>query len=164
MRVFHYTKYQECFDTVLVVLRRSPVTFLALFHHSVMIHVTFWIYLAQEERGAEVTNTWLPIILNSSVHVIMYAYFAYRSLGYKLEEKTLNFVREGITRMQISQFLIILGYYAYFNPYLFPKCNISWFTWLWIEIPVGIILLFFLNFYVQQYFKSGKKGKDTKEE
>ena len=32
-RMYYYSKYHECLDTILVVLRRGEVTFLALFHH-----------------------------------------------------------------------------------------------------------------------------------
>jgi len=150
--LFYLNKYHELFDTVILVLRGKSPSFLALFHHTVMLLVTYynrWPYLAPA--------MWLSVVLNLVVHVFMYAYFTLTSLGIRLA-----FVRIWLTRIQILQFWIILfhalpwPYYRYYY-----GCLGHWFSWLWVVAPVTFINLLFLQFYVGQYIKQKKSSNKT---
>eukprot|EP01091_Cochliopodium_minus_P006122 TRINITY_DN159_c0_g1_i1.p1 TRINITY_DN159_c0_g1~~TRINITY_DN159_c0_g1_i1.p1 ORF type:complete len:299 (+),score=29.13 TRINITY_DN159_c0_g1_i1:52-948(+) len=154
-RMYYYSKFHECFDTVLVVLRRGEVTFLALFHHSVMIHVAYWTNFPNDHSVQ--AAIWFPTGYNSLIHIIMYSYFAYRSMGFKMKLQTVEFIREFITRMQILQFVLILGYTIPLSPLINPQCSSDMLAWLFCVVPVFIILCFFVNFYIQQYFRERKK-------
>lgn len=118
-----------------------------------MIHVVYQTYYPYE--GSREAPMWLPPILNCLVHVIMYTYFAYRASGIKMGSSVMNLIRENITRLQILQFLIILFFFGSINPITAPQCSVGWNSFGWVFFPVFFIMLFFFNFYVQQYL-SGK--------
>lgn len=140
--LFYLNKYHELFDTVILILRGNKPSFLALFHHTIMLGVTFynrWPHLAPVG--------WLSVSLNLLVHVFMYSYFALHAIGY-----TLSFVRIWITRGQIIQFWIILihalpwPFYRYYY-----GCLGHWTSWAWVSLPVTLINILFVRFYLRQY-------------
>eukprot|EP01091_Cochliopodium_minus_P006124 TRINITY_DN159_c0_g2_i1.p1 TRINITY_DN159_c0_g2~~TRINITY_DN159_c0_g2_i1.p1 ORF type:complete len:285 (+),score=37.72 TRINITY_DN159_c0_g2_i1:41-895(+) len=160
-KMYYYSKYHETLDTVLVVLKRGQVTVLAIFHHSIMIHTTYW---GNFPDMKSYSNMWFPTWLNTVIHIIMYSYFTVRSLGVKDDHPLVSFVRENITRMQILQFILILIYSAPFNPYFMEKCDVNWRIWGWCFVPVFLIMLFFINFYIQQYIVARRKTNPKKRE
>lgn len=96
--LFYLSKYHELFDTVIVVLRGRSPSMLQLFHHTIMLLVTYynrWPYL--------LPAMWLSVWLNLLVHVYMYGYFALRAAGFEL-----SWARRYITSCQIAQFWVIL--------------------------------------------------------
>jgi hypothetical protein len=151
--LFYLNKYHELFDTVILVLRGNRPSFLALFHHTIMMFVTYynrWPYLAPVG--------WLSVILNLAVHVVMYGYFALHAIGY-----TVNFVRIWITRVQIAQFWLILlhalpwPFYRYYY-----GCLGHYSSWAWVAVPVALINALFLKFYFDQYSLQRLSNKDGK--
>ncbi len=140
--LFYLNKYHELFDTVILVLRGNSPSFLALFHHTIMLFVTYynrWPYLAPVG--------WLSVILNLAVHVVMYGYFALHAIGY-----TLDFVRIWITRVQIAQFWVILLHALPWPVYrYYYGCLGCYSSWAWVAIPVTLINVLFLKFYFDQY-------------
>ena len=140
--LFYLNKYHELFDTIILILRGNRPSFLALFHHTIMLFVTYynrWPHLCPVG--------WLSTVLNLVVHVFMYGYFALHALGI-----TLSFLRIWITRAQIIQFWAILihalpwPYYRYYY-----GCLGHWSSWLWVTLPVTFINLLFVQFYLRQY-------------
>jgi elongation of very long chain fatty acids protein 4 len=72
MWIFHMTKYYECMDTFIMILRKSyrQITFLHVYHHASMIVFT-WAVLYNHPGG----DFYLGPLLNSFVHVWMYLYY-----------------------------------------------------------------------------------------
>ena len=69
----YLTKILELSDTVLLCLRGKPLHFLHVYHHAATLVLT-WTQLVAKS-GVQ----WVPIVLNLSVHVPMYYYYAVRS-------------------------------------------------------------------------------------
>jgi len=147
-RAYYWSKYHELFDTVVLCMRRKPLTFLHIFHHCVMPFVcNYALY------PFLVGPSSLAGLLNTFVHVLMYSYFSLSAIGYTTP------YRQYITTMQITQFVIILFHCI---PWLYyytqgVSCNGSLYGWLWLFGPVSAIMCFFANFYIQQFIKKNTK-------
>jgi len=152
--LFYLNKYHELFDTVILILRGNKPSFLALFHHTIMLGVTYynrWPHLAPVG--------WLSVVLNLAVHVFMYSYFALHAIGI-----TLSSVRIWITRVQIIQFWIILIHALPWPVYrYYYGCLGHWTSWAWVALPVGLINLLFVRFYLRQYSLKPLSNKSKKE-
>ena len=94
--LFAMSKFFEFGDTAFVVLRKTPLMFLHVYHHvTVFIQVTF------------VYQKMTPIFhwcmtMNLFVHWIMYSYYAAKSYGFRVPSK----IAQCITVLQLTQFLI----------------------------------------------------------
>jgi len=111
--------------------------------------------------------SWVPITLNLMVHVVMYWYYFQSARGIRIWWK------EWITRLQIIQFVIDLGFvyfasYTYFTSTYFPwmpnagNCAGEEFAAF---AGMGIIssyLLLFISFYFATYKKDGKRPTGRK--
>lgn len=97
-----YTKVLELGDTVFLVLRKKPVLTLHWFHH-VTVLVFVW--------GAHVfgkTNVYVVFtLMNTFVHVLMYAYFAFTSI------KIFFPLPHILTLLQIAQ--MVVGCYVVYH-------------------------------------------------
>ncbi|TPX47430.1 very-long-chain 3-oxoacyl-CoA synthase [Synchytrium endobioticum] len=92
-------KYYELIDTLFLVLKKKPLEFLHVYHHGATMLLG---YIEQEGRTSV---SWLVIILNLSVHVLMYYYYACMALP---NAKPIWW-KKHLTTMQIAQFIIDLS-------------------------------------------------------
>jgi len=75
--VYYLSKFYELLDTVIVVLRKTRLTFLHVFHHSVVIYMVYsWL------EAHLVFHGW-AMLANTFIHVFMYYYYARCSMGRK---------------------------------------------------------------------------------
>src|SRR5690606_8883501 len=74
--VFYASKYYEMFDTVLICLKKRPLTFVHVYHHFI-VPIFFWMLL---DTGT--TGQWILAVNNCFVHIIMYYYYFIRTLGH----------------------------------------------------------------------------------
>lgn len=92
--VFYVSKYYEMLDTVLMVLKGRPLTLIHCYHHFI-VPFLFYSFMVTDS-----TAHWVLVVNNSFIHVVMYAYYLLRTLGYN------PWWKELITVGQIIQFVI----------------------------------------------------------
>jgi fatty acid elongase 3 len=100
----YYFKYLELFDTVFLALKKKPLQFLHVFHHSATALLCFY------QLNGKTSISWLVISLNLAVHVVMYYYYYATAGGARFWWK------KYLTTMQIVQFVIDL-FAVYFGTY-----------------------------------------------
>ncbi|EIM83410.1 elongase of fatty acids ELO [Stereum hirsutum FP-91666 SS1] len=154
----YYIKFVELIDTVFLALKKKPLAFLHVFHHSATAFLCF------TQLNGKTSVSWVVISLNLSVHVLMYYYYFATAGGAKIWWK------KYLTSMQIAQFIIDL-FVVYFGTYSYFAAT------YWPSMPVmgscagtesaalfgcGLLtayLLLFINFYIQTYRKPSTRSK-----
>ncbi|KAF7493359.1 Elongation of very long chain fatty acids protein 7 [Sarcoptes scabiei] len=147
--LYWLTKFIDLMDTIFFVLRKkyNQISLLHLYHHS-MVPILGWLYIWYLYGVPAIS---LFAFLNSSVHVIMYSYYALAALGPRIQK--FLWWKRYITQIQIIQFLILIIYgVIVFTKSDYPSAPF----WIAVSQP-PIFFGFFANFYVKSYFKQSKK-------
>ncbi|KAL3724127.1 hypothetical protein ACJRO7_036190 [Eucalyptus globulus] len=147
--VFYLSKILEFVDTLLIILSGSTrrLSFLHVYHHATVVIMCYvWLNTSQ---------SFFPVALtvNSSVHVLMYAYYFLCSVGLRPKWKKL------VTNCQIVQF--------WFSFLAFGLVLCCHFTgpgcsgipgWCFNIMFCASLLVLFIDFYTKNYVKLKAKG------
>jgi hypothetical protein len=92
--IFYLSKYYEFVDTWILVLKGKAASFLQVYHHTGIVFIMWCAVLSQ--------SAWLlfVVLLNSTIHTLMYTYFCIKSISPKTEISIAKY----LTMAQIGQF------------------------------------------------------------
>lgn len=145
----------EFADTLFFILRKKDrqLTFLHKYHHSSMFLV-WWTAVRFVPGGSAI----IPIVVNSLVHVLMYAYYGLTALGPRVQ-KYLWWKRH-LTMVQLVQFFIGV---AIGIRLITSNCQFTrWMQYVFSGYAFSFIILFG-NFYLHEYIK-GRQMKNIKQQ
>ncbi|KAI8065883.1 ELO family [Gongronella butleri] len=157
----YLVKYWELLDTCFLVAKKKKLEFLHYYHHSLTMVLCYTQLLGKS------TVSWVPIILNLTVHVLMYYYYFRTSSGAKIWWK------KYLTTMQITQFILDLcacyfclyTYYAFtYWPFLpnYGTCAGTEGTAMFGCALLSSYLFLFINFYGKTYNPKAKAAITAK--
>lgn len=151
--VFYAQKFWEFCDTWFFILRKNfnQVSVLHVYHHA-SITVVVGMLMRHQFTG----DVYLPIFLNSVIHVLMYSHYLVTALGIR------SWWSQYLTSMQLIQFLLI-GYQSAYAWYQGPQCGAQDWGKVMLVAYMGTMLVLFGDFFVKKYLKgsTGKKGKSA---
>ncbi|KAI1334058.1 GNS1/SUR4 family-domain-containing protein, partial [Xylariaceae sp. FL0016] len=159
----YITKYIELIDTVFLMVKKKPLTFLHTYHHPATA------LLCYTQLIGHTSVSWVPITLNLTVHVVMYWYYFQSARGVKVWWK------EWITRMQIAQFIIDLGFVYFASWDYFASAHAPWlphvgkcagepFAAICGCVILSSYLVLFILFYIATYRKAASRKASKKTE
>lgn len=146
--IFYLSKYYEFLDTFFLCLTMRRVIPLHWIHHLLTLTVA-WI-------GLETRHTvmGLACVMNATVHVIMYAYYAYKLLNPEFEP----WWKRHLTKLQMRQFManvVGLGIWTYFDRVAEKNCSGE--MWV-IYVVLGVMIIFLGMFAAFSKKTYGSKG------
>ncbi|KAL5564006.1 hypothetical protein UlMin_033753 [Ulmus minor] len=143
--VFYLSKILEFVDTLLIILSRSNkrLTFLHVYHHCMAVIMCY--------NSLRMVQSMFPvvIIVNSSVHIMMYGYYSICAMGMTPKWK------RKVTECQIAQFALsffAVGLLLYFH-FTGMGCSGMW-SWCFNVVFNATLLVLFLDFHAKNYGKT----------
>ena len=150
--LFTLSKVFEFGDTIFIVLRKTPLSFLHWYHH-VTVLLYSWYGLATRNTAGH----WFAAI-NLGVHAVMYSYYMLKTLGLRIPSS----VAKSITILQLTQFVIglVLVITGVWQKWTGQACGINDTHIRAGFIMYGSYFLLFLNFFYHRYIKVQPKKKE----
>ena len=148
--IFYLSKIFEFMDTLLIILSNSirRLTFLHVYHHATVVVMCY--------ISLHTSQSLFPgvIVINSSVHVIMYFYYFLCALGIRPKWKKF------VTDCQIMQFFSSFGIMAWIFYYHFTGlgCSGIW-GWCFDAVFITSLLVLFLDFRSKNYSNKNEAKK-----
>ncbi|XP_037299463.1 elongation of very long chain fatty acids protein 7-like [Manduca sexta] len=148
---YFIAKHLDLLDTVFFVFRKkdNQITFLHLYHHTTMVGWT-WFHLMYHP-----TDHFVVVgMLNSFVHVLMYAYYGISALGPKYAKYV--WWKKHLTKVQLVQFILVVSHLHY-QQKLTPCPLPNAFHYYCMALIYSFFALF-MNFYIRSYQSRNKKN------
>ena len=142
---FIISKCVELGDTMFIVLRKTPLSFLHWYHH---ITVFIYTWFANAYPTPSGVGMWFSC-MNYSVHSVMYSYYAVKASGRKIPQ----WISQVITVLQLSQMFvaIICNAVAYISYHSGKECDYNGGVFYIGMAIYGSYAMLFLNFFYQRY-------------
>ncbi|ETN64723.1 elongase [Anopheles darlingi] len=152
---YYMCKVVELLDTVFFVLRKkqNQVSFLHLYHHTLM-PICGFIGVKYFAGGH---GTLLGVI-NSFIHVCMYAYYMLAAMGPKVQKYL--WWKRYLTVMQIVQFIIV--FFHTLQVQFQPSCSYPKSIAALLTLNAGLFIYMFSSFYVHSYLRKGNQGRSKR--
>ncbi|XP_044752148.1 elongation of very long chain fatty acids protein 6-like [Coccinella septempunctata] len=151
MFLFVLSKFMELGDTIFLVLKKRPLTFLHVYHHIVGLLYTWYSYIEFSS-----TTRWFSV-MNFIVHSIMYTYFALSAMKYKPPKQFAMM----LTGLQIIQMIIgciiNLTIYGFFIRNI--DCQVTMCNVILSSIMYASFLFMFSKFFMNAYIRKAMKRK-----
>ncbi|TPX32452.1 very-long-chain 3-oxoacyl-CoA synthase [Synchytrium microbalum] len=162
-------KLWEFIDTIFLVLKKRPLEFLHVYHHSATAAFAY-LFLWKP-----ISSAWVVLVLNLAVHVLMYYYYAVSTVS-----KRQIWWKKHLTTMQIVQFVLDIAMLAFMTYNVFIN---EYFVWVkdygfktvpgcYAADPVtqasvsavlfGSYLILFIDFYSKTYKRDAAKRAASK--
>lgn len=145
--LFYISKTVELMDTVFLVLRKkdNQLTFLHVFHHSSMLFIQ-WTTIKFIPSG----HAFFQGLMNSFVHVVMYTYYG---LACFPQMRPYLWWKRYLTMFQLTQFVLIILHTCVG---LYYACDFPFWPGYQAISYCLVLIVLFLNFYVQAYRRKGE--------
>lgn len=149
--LFVLSKLPELGDTLFIVLRKTPLTFLHCYHH--VLTLVFCWYCTSEHASS---GRWFTV-MNTFVHSFMYLYYAGKAMKIRIPRG----IAIVITCSQTGQ--MIVGNYVNYKMYTYlannRPCGTSTTSLAVASFMYLSYLLLFIRFFYFAYIKNKKKDK-----
>lgn len=152
--IFVCSKVIEFGDTMFLVLRKRPLTFLHVYHH-----VSVLLFCWNTFISCSAPARWFGV-MNFVVHSFMYTYYFARSLDVKMPKS----IAIAITTSQIAQMVMgsFVCVYAYNAKRQGRHCDVGYDELkLYLAIYLSYFILF-LRFFANTYLRSGRRAPHGK--
>jgi len=153
VNLFIWSKFVELIDTVFLVLRKKPVSFLHWFHHTTVL-----MYCWHASQYRMPTGVFFAA-MNSIVHSIMYAYYTISAISRPPKWGML------VTVVQILQMFagMFITAYHYYLLKTVPNCDGSYENLIAASVMYTAYMVLFVQFFISRYFgENGKKSQPSK--
>lgn len=144
----------EFADTLFFILRKKDrqLTFLHVYHHSTMFLV-WWTAVRFVPGGSAI----IPIIVNSSVHVLMYTYYGLSAIGPSMQKYL--WWKKHLTIIQLIQFVVGVSIGIRL---ITTDCRFTMWMQYVFSAYAGSFIILFGNFYLNEYTKKGQTANAEK--
>uniref|UniRef100_A0A8C5PWL9 Elongation of very long chain fatty acids protein 1 n=1 Tax=Leptobrachium leishanense TaxID=445787 RepID=A0A8C5PWL9_9ANUR len=153
--LFLFSKFIELLDTVFFVVRKknSQITFLHIFHHSVLPCSWWWgVKFGPGGMGS------FHAMINSLVHVIMYFYYGLSAAGPRFQKYL--WWKKHMTAIQLIQFVLVSIHISQY--YFMPSCGYQFPIFIHLIWIYGtVFFMLFSNFWYQAYTKGKRLPKSN---
>ena len=143
------SKVIELGDTLFIVLRKTPLTFLHWYHHITVLLFCWYSF----QRATEI-GFWFGGF-NYVVHTIMYSYYALKAMGFRIPSS----VSQLITMLQIVQMFAgtVLNVLSLRIESKVFNCEVPYPSAYSGLAMYSTYMLLFLNFFYQRYIRKKPK-------
>jgi len=150
--MFVLSKVPELGDTIFIVLRKQKLIFLHWYHH-ITVLIYCWYSFSQYTAPAR----WF-VVMNFVVHSIMYTYYAFRALRYRVPK----IIAITITSLQLIQMIVgcAVNYLAFSYKQNGMQCRVS-------DTNLKLSLLMYCSYFVlfaRFFYNAYLGGKSERKE
>lgn len=141
--IFCISKVPELIDTLFIVLRKQKLIFLHWFHHATVLIYAWYSYHDWTASGR-----WF-VFMNYTVHAMMYTYYAFRALRFRIPLS----IQITVTVFQLSQ--MIVGCFVNYKAFVYKEsgvsCKVAYSNIFWSFFMYAVYFLLFLHFFIVNY-------------